>query len=191
MRDPTDRWYSQYRFEHLEHRDGSSQNATRMPFDKWYDHSWNMGDNYYVKTFLGDENPPDEKMLAPKGPNGNPTVHGNFYWTYDKYQDTAISWDDFVQSIDTLRRFHLVLIMEWLEYSDHMIEEVLGWKDKPRQVLPHEGQAKRADKKSKSARELLEADVYNHVREDNALDHLFYHIGRRIFLERHACGAVA
>ncbi len=32
MRDPTDRWYSQYRFEHAEHRDRSS---TTMPFDEW------------------------------------------------------------------------------------------------------------------------------------------------------------
>jgi hypothetical protein len=32
MRDPTDRWYSQYRFEHVEHRDGGSKT---MPFDKW------------------------------------------------------------------------------------------------------------------------------------------------------------
>lgn len=190
MRDPTDRWYSQYRFEHVEHRDGTNENSTVMPFDKWYQVSFNMGDNYYTKTFIGDENPPDEELMERKGPKGHPLVHGNFYWTYDKFNKKAISWSDFSKAIDTLRRFHLVLILEYLNAADHMIEEVLGWKEKPRQVLPHEVQAKRADKKSKAAKDLLEPDVYNHVRELNAVDHLFYHIGRRIFLERHACGAL-
>lgn len=41
---PIDRWYSQYRFEHLEHRDGSSLDAPRRPFKTWYNNNkgWTM-----------------------------------------------------------------------------------------------------------------------------------------------------
>lgn len=44
FRHPVDRWYSQYRFEHLEHRDGSSQDAPRRPFKTWYNNNkgWTM-----------------------------------------------------------------------------------------------------------------------------------------------------
>lgn len=35
FRNPLDRWYSQYRFEHLEHRDGSSQDSPRQTFPVW------------------------------------------------------------------------------------------------------------------------------------------------------------
>jgi hypothetical protein len=44
FRHPVDRWYSQYRFEHLEHRDGSKQDAPRRPFRTWYNNNkgWTM-----------------------------------------------------------------------------------------------------------------------------------------------------
>lgn len=35
FRHPIDRWYSQYRFEHLEHRDGSKANSPRIPMLQW------------------------------------------------------------------------------------------------------------------------------------------------------------
>lgn len=154
---------------------------------------YSMGRNYYVKTFAGDENPPDAQVLAKKGPKGVPLAHGNFYWTYDKYRgkqkeaQTVRTWDVFNRAVDTLRRFHLVLVLEWLNDGDEEIEQVLDWRAPPRQVLPHESQAKRAEKKSKRARDLLDAQVFQATREDNVLDHLFYHVGRRIFLERYAC----
>lgn len=55
IRHPIDRWYSQYRFEHLEHRDGSSSDAKRNSIKNWYNgmKGWTMGTNYYVKTFIG------------------------------------------------------------------------------------------------------------------------------------------
>lgn len=152
----------------------------------------NMGRNYYVKTFAGGENPPDAQVLEKKGPRGVPLAHGNFYWSYDKYRGAKgearlREWDLFSQAVDTLRRFHLVLVLEWLNDGDDEIARVLGWTAPPRQVLPHEAQAKREERRSKRARELLDAKVYAHTREDNVLDHLFYHVGRRIFLERYAC----
>lgn len=39
FRHPVDRWYSQYRFEHLEHRDGSAADAPRRPFRTWYNNN--------------------------------------------------------------------------------------------------------------------------------------------------------
>eukprot|EP00952_Eustigmatos_sp_NYUAD-ZCMA_P010339 42423-Eustigmatos_ZCMA.PRE.1 len=61
-----------------------------------------MGDNYYIKTFVGKENPPDEEVLQERGPKGNPIVHGHFYWTYDKYRQ-GIDWPQFEAAVDTLR----------------------------------------------------------------------------------------
>lgn len=190
LRDPTDRWYSQYRFEHLEHRDGSPEGETPQPFDQWYSRETmgNMGENYYLKTFLGEENPVDEQALEKKGRDGVPLVHGNFYWGYHKYRKRVFEWTDFNVAVDSLRRFHAVLVLEWLKESDRMIEEIFGWAQAPRQVLPHEVQAVRSEKKSKCARDLLEEGVFEKVREGNVLDHLFYAVARRVFLERYTCG---
>lgn len=192
LRDPTDRWFSQYRFEHLEHRDGSSEDETPVPFREWYDKmvTWNMGDNYYVKTFLGEEDPMDKHALEKKGRNGVPLVHNDFYWGYHKYQERVFEWTDFSVAIDTVRRFHVVLVLEWLKDSDKMIEEIFGWSQAPRQVLPHEVQAVRSDKKSKSARDSVGEELFEEIRKRNVIDHLFYAVTRRIFLERYACGEV-
>lgn len=230
MRDPTDRWYSQYRFEHVENRDGLHGNT--LPFHEWcacmhafgrtprsvrtrlrphhttphhactrpcthryrIEAGHNMGHNYYVKTFAGDENPPDDQVLTKKGRKGVPLCHGNFYWTYDKYRGKdgeakLREWALFARAVDTLRRFHLVLVLELLNDGDDEIARVLDWTAPPRQVLPHEKQAQRSEKASKRARELLDAKVFAKTREHNVLDHLFYHVGRRIFLERYACAA--
>lgn len=151
-----------------------------------------MGRDYYVKTFAGDENAPDAEVIKAKGPKGVPLAHGNFYWSYDKYRGQQgearlRTWEAFGRAVDTLRRFHLVLVLEWLNDGDAEIARVLGWTAPPRQVLPHEAQAQRKEKASKSARALLDAKVFAATREDNVLDHLFYHVGRRIFLERYAC----
>lgn len=204
LRHPIDRWYSQYRFEHLEHRDGSKPGAPRMSFLQWYKQcvSWTMGTNYYVKTFLGevDPSPPESRT---KG------LGGDFYWTYHKFNarekmrrsmrvsaaadspasfTPAVSWEEFSTAVEHLRRFHVVLVMEWLDSSGPLVERALGWTVPPRQVLPHEGQAARADKRSKAAREALPAADYEYLLEENAFDLLLYHIGRRLYLERlHQC----
>ena len=189
MRDPMDRWYSQYRFEHLEHRDASTDTT---PFDKWYDEmqSYTMGRNYYTKTFIGRENAPDAEVIKPTGPAGVPMIHGDFYWTYKKYNSKwiKIMWEDFESALDILQRYHLVLMLEWINDSHRLIEEALGWSQPPRQVLPHELQAQRNNKKSKSAQSVLDAPTYQRVKEENALDYLLLDFSKRIFLERNSCG---
>jgi len=189
LRDPMDRWYSQYRFEHLEKRDAST---TVIPFEVWYAEiqSYTMGRNYYTKTFIGKENLPDSEVIQEKGPAGVPMIHGDFYWTYRKYRKNKhkISWEDFESALDILQRFHLVLMLEWIDDSHKMIEEALGWLQPPRQVLPHEAQAAREVKKSKSAKDVIGAKVYKRTKEQNALDYLLLDFSKRIFLERNSCG---
>jgi hypothetical protein len=189
LRDPVDRWYSQYRFEHVEKRDNSQGTKS---FGDWYRENkrWTMGENYYIKTFVGTENPPDDEVLKRRGPKGNPVVHGEFYWTYNKFRGPELKWEEFESALDVVLRFHVVLILEWLDDSQGMLRELLNWQEAPRQVLPHESQAKRANKKSKSAKDTLPPEVYKVAREGNALDYLFFDFTRRIFLERLACGPV-
>jgi hypothetical protein len=190
IRHPIDRWYSQYRFEHLEHRDGSKLDAPRMSMLQWYKQcvSWTMGVNYYVKTFLGEVDRPAPRDRA---------AAGDFYWTYHKFnarekqrraaQKPPLSWEEFSTALHTLRRFQVLLVMEWLDSSAPFIEATLGWKVPPKQVLPHEVQAKRNDKKSKASREMLGRDEYTYLLTENVMDLLLFEITKRIYLERVAC----
>jgi hypothetical protein len=182
FRHPIDRWWSQYRFEHLEARDGSKKDTPRTPMLQWY-HScvkWEMGVNYYVKTFEGtsDKRPPPDK--------------GDFYWSYHKYysnKELQMSWPLFSRALNNIRKFDLILVTEWLNTSDSLIQNVLGWKTPPRQVLPHEVQAIRSEKKSILAKEAIPKDDYNIMLEENAFDLLFFHICKRIYLERLICSS--
>lgn len=135
MRHPIDRWYSQYRFEHLEHRDGTDGKAPRQTLRQFYDESkgWTMGSNYYIKTFTGD---PDPRP---------PRNKGDFYWTYHKYQRKPLTWGQFSMSLHNLRRFHVLLVTEWLDSSPPLLRQSLGWTSPPKQVLPHEVQVATAD----------------------------------------------
>jgi hypothetical protein len=143
IRHPVDRWFSQYRFEHLERRDGGKAAAgveAKASEDlaeicsvcgdiycekslkvqcmkKYYNgmRSWTMGANYYVNTFLGRKN---------KQWSGN---KGDFYWTYHKYQNVPITWDSFSEALRNLRKFHLILVLEWIGASSDLIASTLGW----------------------------------------------------------------
>jgi hypothetical protein len=182
FRHPIDRWWSQYRFEHLEARDGSKKDTPRIPILKWY-HSnvkWEMGINYYVKTFEGtsDKYPPSNK--------------GDFYWTYHKYynnKELQMTWPLFNKALNNIRKFDLILITEWLNTSESLIHNVLGWKNPPRQVLPHEVQAIRTEKKSIQSKEAISKEDYNIMLEENIFDLLFFHICKRIYLERLICNS--
>lgn len=57
----------------------------------------------------------------------------------------------------------------------------------PSQVLPHEKQAVRESKKSISAREALEDDVWAETLQSNVFDVLLFHWAKRVYLERSAC----
>jgi len=180
FRHPIDRWYSQYRFEHLEHRDGSSPDAPRMSFIRFYlgQQSWTLGKNYYVNTFEGTA---DDKSKLPQPKTGD------FYWTYHKFRKTPVTLSMFLRSLENVRRFDLVLVTEYLEVSSSLIEKVLGWKAPPKQVLPHEIQAVRSSHKNIPAKELLPPADYKVVAEENVFDLLLFEISKRIFLERLHC----
>jgi hypothetical protein len=204
MRHPVDRWYSQYRFEHLEHRDGSNGTAPRQTFRQFYDadKGWTMGVNYYIKTFIGDPDPkqPRNKGALPcrsavhtppphavqnKTPSSPPK--GDFYWTYHKYQKAPVTWAQFAASLQNLRKYHVLLITEWLDSSPPLLQAALGWTSPPKQVLPHEVQAVRAEKKSVAAKDAVPPADYQHLLKENALDVLYFHAAKRIYLERLTC----
>jgi len=142
-----------------------------------------MGTNYYLSTFIGDSDP----QPLPVGPNGGRT--GDFYWTYHKYRRKPISYESFSRAVRNLRRFHLVLVTEWLDHSQSLLESGLGWTVAPQKVLPHEVQAKRTekDKLARPALRLLSKEDYSQLADENALDLLFFTIAKRIFLERLQC----
>lgn len=56
-----------------------------------------------------------------------------------------------------------------------------------RQVLPHEQQAIRANKRSISAREALPSEVWSEILKANVFDVLLFHWAKRMYLERSAC----
>lgn len=179
LRDPLDRWYSQYRFEHLEHRDGSSAFDSIVPFKDYYNghRGWAQGDNYYVKTFYGE-------------PHAHPEPRNNdFYWSFHKYRFKKVPWEMFLSAIHNLRSFHLVLVLEWMSYFAPVIERELGWTKSARQVLPHESQNVRGNKTSPSARQVLSSYDLNFVLDLNWQDLLFYHLARRMALDKHFCHA--
>lgn len=180
FRDPVDRWYSQYRFEHLERRDGSAPDSKRMSMLQFYNSmkGWTMGENYYIKTFDGTIDPVPSKNS------------GDFYWTYHKYNNKQITWEMFQSALNNLKKFDLILITEWLDYavSSKTIESTLGWHVPPKHVLPHESQAVRESKVSKASKDLMPPEDYEKIANDNALDFLFFEVAKRIFLERSVCG---
>ena len=179
IRDPIDRIYSQYRFEHLEHRDGSSKDQKRSTMKQFYlsQRDWTMGANYYIKTFVGEE----DTKVAKAGT-------GDFYWTYSKYRKRPITWNMFHNALKIIMSFHLIFVTEWLHPSSiDIMNMTLHWTVPPKQVLPHEVQAVRETKKSATAKEFIPADDYMFILKENVLDLLFFRAVQRIYLERLKC----
>jgi hypothetical protein len=94
-----------------------------------------MGRNYYTTTFLGEEIAAAEQQHT----HGS-RLFKDFYWSYHKYNPDKkkggqhISYQQFEQSLATVRAFHLVLVTEWLNSASGEIDEVLGWKIPPKRV---------------------------------------------------------
>ena len=178
FRHPIDRWYSQYRFEHLEHRDNSKEGDPRLSFKEWYRRmqGWTMDRNYYCTTFWG---LPDTSV--PRNANSD------FYWTYHKFSRMPLDWAFFSRSLLNIRSFHLLLVTEYLDFSGPMIQKTLGWASPPKQVLPHEVQAPRQQKKNVPARSLMPIDDYREIAAENVVDILLFDVVRRIWLERFTC----
>jgi len=134
-----------------------------------------MTSNYYVKTFIGQT-------------DAHPTTNlGDFYWTYRKYENRKITWDMFYNALQNFLKFHIILVLEWIESAPILLDDSLGWKVPPKQVLPHEGMAPRAVKKSLTAASVLSPEDYEFMIKDNIFDMLFFSIAKRIYLERLLC----
>ena len=107
-------------------------------------------------------------------------------------------------ALDTVAKFHLVLVMEWLAYAPKLVTGVLGFQDLSSlttRVRPHIGQAKRNDgqehnvlgaagitKASWDPKNYLSSEQYKIMSEDLALDEILTDAARRMFLERIVCG---
>ncbi|KAG5178646.1 hypothetical protein JKP88DRAFT_346923 [Tribonema minus] len=216
LRSPLDRWYSQYRFEHVEHRDGSPKNVT-MPFERWYPRyaAGSQGHNYYVKAFTGEENPGAAALDTQRDKAGDPLYKKALLWSWRKFKDWGhdVEWDAFARAVDALRRFHLVLVTELMDGAGGPIEAALGWEQPPQLVRPHEKHLVRPHEKHvslpsgllaslaapawrngtapSSARDSLSAAAWQDLAEANAFDLVLYHWARRLFLERMACETAA
>lgn len=182
------------RFEHLEHRDGRPEGSANIPFLRWYQNNvdWEMGRNYYIKTFVGYREPDDyeDSSRNVKNPSKKRLPdYQHFYWSYQRYRKLDITYQHFEKALFNLRQFHVILIMEWLsmDASVIMIQKILKWKTPPRQVLPHEVQAVRKNKKSLPAKDIMSESDYNVLITENIFDLLFFYIAKRIYVERFLC----
>eukprot|EP00752_Nemacystus_decipiens_P012166 g10785.t1 len=191
FRHPVDRWYSQYRFEHVEHRDGSPPDRPSLPFSEWYRRirPYAMGDNYYVKTFCGQQNPSDEELMRDTNKAGEPKHVKDLSWSYHKFNPwkDKVSWEALKTSMEVLMRFHLILVLDFVDDEMWALNEALGWDAARKQVLPHERQAVRVSKKSISAREALPSEVWSEIVNANVFDVLLFQWAKRMYLERSAC----
>lgn len=101
-----------------------------------------------------------------------------------------MTYEMFLASLKNILSFHLVLVTEWLDTSPPLIEEVLGWKTPPKQVLPHESNAARRDANYRKIpiKEVVGEVDYRFVLHENIFDLLLFHLVKRIYLERlHHC----
>ncbi|CAM9474717.1 unnamed protein product [Ectocarpus fasciculatus] len=191
LRHPVDRWYSQYRFEHLERRDGSRPGSELLPFDLWYKkiRRDEMGNNPYIKTFCGRSTQQDDTSPEGVDGDGRPNYARDLWWSYHKFSSWGdqIAWEDLKSAMNVLRRFNLVLVLEFVEDEMWALEEAFGWSFPRKQWLPDEHEAVRLDKKSVKAMEDLPSDMWTDVLNANVFDLLLFHWVKRLYLERRAC----
>jgi len=177
FRKPLDRALSQFRFECMENR-----GCIIKDIRKWWDRRADLS-NVYTKTFA------DLPIGARR---------------YFKGKNNANKRREFMsKAINTLSKFHIVLVMEWLVYGAPQIKSVLGFNDVTAlttRVRPHIGQAKRDDGQEKNSlgsasikkaswipEEYLDKTQYKKMSEDLALDEILTEVARRMFLERVVC----
>ena len=87
---------------------------------------WTMGRNYYTTTFVGDEVDNHDQ---------DPRKYKDLYWSYHKYQSVPLTYEMFQKALTRIRKFHVLLITEWLNGASGMLEEALGWKVPPKKVI--------------------------------------------------------
>jgi hypothetical protein len=180
FRRPLDRALSQFRFECVENR-----GCKFTDVGKWWKYRRDLY-NVYSLTF------------ADVGRAGIVQTFEDNSITYQEKRAQLVA-----DALDTVAKFHLVLIMEWLAYAKSQVEDVLGFSNTEsltRRVRPLIGQAKRDDgqevntlgaagitKASWAPEEYLTSEQYKDFSEHLALDEIMMDAARRMFLERLVC----
>lgn len=184
FRSPMDRALSQFRFECLENRGCLIKNTT-----EWWPRRRDLA-NIYLRTFA---DPSQTAGLV------------NIYRGASK--DAARKRREFMErAMDTIVKFHLVTVMEWLAYAGPQVAEVLGFQELSAltdRVRPHIRQAPRQadglevgnalgargviEKNNKFYSNLLTPELHKQMSEDLALDEILTDVARRIFLEHLVC----
>jgi hypothetical protein len=177
FRKPLDRALSQFRFECIEDRGCKFKEV-----EPWWEKRKDLT-NVYTWTFSG--------MPIRKISQGKTAA------------DSSKRREAIAKALDTVAKYDLVMVMEWLAYAPEHVRDVLGFKDATtmtERIRPHIQQAKRDDgqehnqlgaagiaKASWTPEEYLSAEQYKIMSEDLALDEILADAARRIFLERLVC----
>ena len=181
FRRPLDRALSQFRFECIEDRGCRIKNVTQ-----WWDKRKDLT-NVYTWTFSN-----EGVRRVSIGTTQNDSTRRQYLMG---------------RALDTVARFNLVMVMEWLAYAPKHVRDVLGFqntKTLTERVRPHIGQAKRNDgqehngmgaagiaKASWTPEKYLPPETYKVMSRDLALDEILTDAARRIFLERIVCSDVS
>ncbi len=177
FRKPLDRALSQFRFECIEDRGCKIKQV-----EPWWEKRKDLT-NIYTWTFSGN---PLRKISLGK------TV-----------SDAKKRKEAVAKALDTIAKYNLVMVMEWLAYAPDHVRDVLGFQDTStmtERIRPHIYQAKRDDgqehnqlgaagiaKASWTPENYLSAEQYRIMSEDLALDEILTDAARRMFLERIVC----
>lgn len=181
FRRPLDRALSQFRFECIEDR-----GCKFKEIEPWWQRRKDLT-NVYTWTFSA---MPTRKISA-----------GTTMEDARKRQE-AIG-----KALDTVARYNLVMVMEWLAYAPDHVKDILGFQDTStmtERIRPHINQAKRDDgqdqnelgaagiaKASWTPENYLSREQYKIMSEDLALDEILTDAARRMFLERIVCEDMA
>jgi hypothetical protein len=180
FRRPIDRALSQFRFECIEDR-GCSIKDPGLWWEKRRDlynvYTWTFGNVNFVAQMSSGTE--------------NAEKRGNAVGT----------------ALDTISKFHLVLVMEWLAYAGPSITSILGFNNTAavtKRVRPHIEQRKRDDhaetnqlgaagvkQGSWTPKDYLTPAQYKSYSENLAMDSILTDVARRLFLERVVCDDLA
>lgn len=180
FRRPLDRALSQFRFDCIDNRGCQGiQNIS-----EWWDIQ--IGNrNIYTWTFTNFDRSTASQLFHSNQP-----------------QDGEMRSSLVGEALDTLSRFHLIMIMEWLGYTSDQVESVLGFTNTA--LLTHrirpvhfatrnDGQefnrlgATGVGLSSWNPKDYLSPELYQRMSEDLALDMILNEAARRMFLERMVC----
>mmetsp|Transcript_10408 Transcript_10408/g.13772 ORF Transcript_10408/g.13772 Transcript_10408/m.13772 type:complete len:442 (+) Transcript_10408:139-1464(+) len=187
FRKPLDRALSQYRFECVEDR-----GCTAKTIEQYWERRKQLH-NVYTRTFADPANQYGEI---------NRKILGSSFLGTNK-EDSLKRKQLIGDALDTIRKFHVVTSLEFIAYSEPMIQSVLGFKNTTSlttRVRPHINQHQRKDgqnenkigaagvkKASWDPETYLVPEQYKLMSETLALDEILTDAARRLFLERLIC----